>query len=165
MPTFDKRARYPGNQSRIAIPTLSGGVGRQAPTKRAINEAQNLDNILVTLERSAEKRAGTNFIQRYSDAAFTTLDAASPNSSQLDLHDKSATADYKFFWFQISEDQRYLIAINYKSEASAGSPTSDELAQYMQIFRVTKDGFLECGLSGHNTADFFKYFTYSSKTY
>ena len=160
MPTFDKRARYPGNQSRIAIPTLSGGVGRQAPTKRAINEAQNLDNILVTLERSAEKRAGTNFIQRYSDAAFTTLDTASPNSSQLDLHDKSATADYKFFWFQISEDQRYLIAINYKSEASAGSPTSDELAQYMQIFRVTKNGFLECGLSGHNTADFFNYFTY-----
>ena len=42
MPTLDPRSRYPSDRSRIAIPTLSGGVGRQASSKRAVNEAENL---------------------------------------------------------------------------------------------------------------------------
>lgn len=160
MPTYDKRARYPSNMSRVAIPTLSGGVGRQAPTKRGINEAENLDNMLVTLERSVEKRPGTNAIRRFTDKDFTTLEASSPTDSSLDLNDKTAAADYKFFWFQIAEEQRYLIAVNFKSAAVIGSPTNDEKDQYIQIFRTSKDGFLECGLANHNTVDLFNYFTY-----
>ena len=161
MPTYDKKARYPSNMSRVAIPTLSGGVGRQAPTKRGINEAENLDNMLVTLERSVEKRPGTNAIRRFSDKDFTVL-ATSPDDSSLNLHDKSSLADYKFFWFQVAEEQRYLIAVNFRSAATIGSPTDDEKAQYIQIFRTSKNGFLECGLANHDTVDLFNYFTYKN---
>ena len=41
MPPIDPRAKYPSGMQRIAIPSLSGGVGRQAPTKRAVNEAED----------------------------------------------------------------------------------------------------------------------------
>lgn len=150
MPTLDPRARYPSDKNKIAIPTLSGGVGRQAPSKRAVNEAENLDNVLVTLERSVEKRAGTNFIHRYTNPAFNTL-STTPNDSSLKLHDQSLTADYKFFWFQISEEQRYLVAINY---------ASTNTSQYMQIFRVTKTGFYECTIQDYNTQALLDYFTY-----
>jgi hypothetical protein len=155
MPTFDKRARYPGDQTRIAIPTLSGGVGRQAPTKRSLNEAQNLDNVLVTLERSVEKRPPTNFIQRFSNANLTTLDT-SLTDSRLSLANSTVTADYGFFWFQISEEQRYLIAIDYSSTSS-----SDD---YIQIFKVTKDGFYECTIDGTDETDNHAYFTYGNSS-
>lgn len=150
MPTLDPRVRYPSENNRIAIPTLSGGVGRQAPSKRAVNEAENLDNILVTLERSAEKRAGSNFIHRYTGPVFDTL-STTPNDSSLKLHDLSLTADYKFFWFQISEEQRYLVAINFASTSTS---------EYIQIFRATKTGFYECTIEDHNTQALLDYFTY-----
>ena len=43
---------------KIPINTLSGGVGRQAPTKRLPSEAEELDNIFCTTERSIDKRNG-----------------------------------------------------------------------------------------------------------
>ena len=150
MPTYDPRARYPRERTRVMVPTLSGGVGRQAPTKRALNEAENLDNVLVTLERSVEKRAGTNSIKRYTTPAFTAFDSSHPDSS-LGLFDQSSSADYGFFWFQVSEEQRYLIALNF---------ASTNVNQYMQIFRVTKDGFYECTITGQNTTAMLEYFTY-----
>ncbi len=59
MPPYDRRARQRGFNTRIAIPTLSGGVGRQAPSKRLLSEAQEITNALPTLEKSIEKRAGS----------------------------------------------------------------------------------------------------------
>ena len=60
MPPYDRRTRNRnGFNTRIAIPTLSGGVGRQAPSKRLISESQVVENALPTLEKSIEKRAGT----------------------------------------------------------------------------------------------------------
>ena len=153
MPTFDKRARYPGGQTRVAIPTLSGGVGRQAPTKRAVNEAENLDNVLVTLERSVEKRPPTNFIKRYSNSNLSILDPLVTDSS-LNLNDQTINADYGFFWFQIAETQRYLVAINYQG-------SSDD---YMQVFKVTKDGFYECTIESGVLAQHYDYFTYGNGT-
>lgn len=153
MPTFDKGARYPGGQTRIAIPTLSGGVGRQAPTKRSVNEAENLDNALVTLERSVEKRPPTNVIKRYNDSAFSTLDPLVLTSS-LNLADTTANSDYKFFWFQISEEQRYLIALNYQGTST----------DYMQIFRVTTDGFYECTIKAGDLIANYNYFVEGNAT-
>ena len=43
---------------RIPVNTLSGGVGRQAPSKRLPTEAEVLDNVFVTMEKSIEKRSG-----------------------------------------------------------------------------------------------------------
>jgi hypothetical protein len=98
---------HPQGMQRIAIPTLSGGVGRQAPTKRAVNEAENIDNALATLERSVEKRSPTTFIRRYTDESWTTIDDAGGNTfATLNLPNQSTSADYFFAWFQISDEQR-----------------------------------------------------------
>ena len=40
----------------ITITTLTGGVGRQDPIKRLTTEVEEMDNCLLTLEKSAEKR-------------------------------------------------------------------------------------------------------------
>ena len=59
MPPYDRRARQKGFNTRIPINTLSGGVGRQAPSKRLISESQVVENALPTLEKSIEKRPGS----------------------------------------------------------------------------------------------------------
>ena len=59
MPPYDRRAKQKGFNTRIPINTLSGGVGRQAPSKRLISESQVVENALPTLEKSIEKRAGS----------------------------------------------------------------------------------------------------------
>mgnify|MGYP003131236794 CR=1 FL=1 len=48
--------------TRIPIYTLSGGVARQAPSKRTPSESEELDNVLCTLERSIEKRPGSEVV-------------------------------------------------------------------------------------------------------
>ena len=59
MPPYDRRAKQKGFNTRIPINTLSGGVGRQAPSKRLISESQVVENALPTLEKSIEKRPGS----------------------------------------------------------------------------------------------------------
>ena len=151
MPPMDPRARYPANSNRISIPSLSGGVGRQAPTKRAVNEAENLDNVLCTLERSAEKRPGTEFIRRYTDRNFDTLETT-PLTSSLDLPDTSEGADYRFIWFQVSDDQRYLVVVNYLATAST---------EVMRCYRFKNFGFFECPILDVGQS-FFEYLTYGN---
>ena len=151
MPPMDPRARYPANSTRISIPTLSGGVGRQAPTKRAVNEAENLDNVLCTLERSAEKRPGTQFIRRYTDRNFDELDTNILTSS-LNLPNDTDGADYRFLWFQVSDDQRYLVVVNYLA------PTASDV---MQVFRFKNYGFFECPVDPVSN-EFYQYLTYGA---
>ena len=135
MPTYDPRARYPAGNVRLSIPSLSGGVGRQAPTKRAVNEAENIDNALVTLERSVEKRAPMEFIRRYTGADFNTLDA--DPLSQLDIGTTDGNADIFFHWFSVSDSQRYLCVIDY---------SSTNAATYFNIYRTTAQGFYKCDI-------------------
>ena len=151
MPPLDPRARYPANSTRIAIPTLSGGVGRQAPTKRARNEAENLDNVLPTLERSAEKRPGTQFIRRYTDRTFNTLDT-SVNTSSLELPVDDGSADYFFIWFQVSDDQRYLVVVDYQAA---------DAASLLNVYRIKDFGFFECPVDPVS-AEFYEYLTYGN---
>ena len=155
MPPLDPRARYPQGMQRIAIPTLSGGVGRQAPTKRAVNEAENIDNALATLERSVEKRSPTTFIRRYTDESWTTIDDAGGNTfATLNLPNQSTSADYFFAWFQISDEQRYLVAIDYQAPVKA---------DLMRVYRTSVDGFYEAIIDGSSvTDDMFDYFTYGN---
>lgn len=146
MPTKDPRARYPKGNVRLSIPSLSGGVGRQAPTKRAVNEAENLDNALVTLERSVEKRAPMEFVRRYTTPAFDTLD--SDPLAQLDLGSTSANADLFFYWFSVSDDQRYLVSVDY---------ASTDASTYFNIYRTTSTGFYKCDV---DASDMHEYLTY-----
>ena len=73
MPPYDRRARQRGFNTRIPIYTLSGGVGRQAPSKRLPSEAQELDNAIPTLERSIEKRSGSDQLSCYVDISADVL--------------------------------------------------------------------------------------------
>tara|TARA_R100001463_G_scaffold27709_9_gene64125 strand:- start:9850 stop:15315 length:5466 start_codon:yes stop_codon:yes gene_type:complete len=73
MPPYDRRARQRGFNTRIPIYTLSGGVGRQAPSKRTPSESQIIDNATPTLEKSIEKRPGSTQLSCYTDIASDSL--------------------------------------------------------------------------------------------
>lgn len=81
----------------IPILTLSGGVSRQPASKRTPFQAENLDNCLVSLERSVEKRPG-----------FSILGGL----GTYDLSFLPATVDPHFTWYQLDRDNRYLIIID-----------------------------------------------------
>lgn len=49
-------AKSSNRTARIPIHSLSGGVARQAPSKRLPSEVEEADNVVLSLERSAEKR-------------------------------------------------------------------------------------------------------------
>lgn len=108
---------------RIAIPSLAGGVGRQASNKRLPTEAENLDNCLVTLEKSVEKRPPLEFIPGsslfYGEESLPTDDEPAPGSLIFnELSDgsryKPTTEDDIFFkWLSIDSDNKFLIGINF----------------------------------------------------
>lgn len=70
----------------IKVPSLAGGVSRTSPTKRRPDQVEEADNVFLTLERSAEKRQGTDFI----DAGGTG------GSIQVENPDNKATCFYEF---------------------------------------------------------------------
>jgi len=57
-----RRQGSPSASTKLPIFTLSGGVSRQAQSKRLPTEAQNMDNALISLERSFEKRPGFEIV-------------------------------------------------------------------------------------------------------
>lgn len=81
----------------LRILTLSGGVSRQPAAKRSPYQAENLDNCLVSLERSVEKRPG-----------FSVL----PGVGSYDLSFLPASVDPHFTWFQLDRANRYLVIID-----------------------------------------------------
>lgn len=208
-----RRQGSPSASTKLPIFTLSGGVSRQAQSKRLPTEAQNMDNALISLERSFEKRPGfeivtqngftgdisyTNTIsatiQRSGTTCTITRDSSVPHalktgdkvtitfdgpstlggpttyivqsvtsiyaftvtttsgdtgatctylitdnvqfSQRLDLfpleHALGTTKDYWFYWFNINENNRFLLAIDYKATVS-----TDVL---VYVFRIRPDG-------------------------
>lgn len=105
--------------TRLSIPTLSGGVGRQAPSKRTPFEAENIDNCLVTIEKSIEKRPG-----------FQLLKTNQGNPSLQEVVG-SQVNNYFFYWLNIDELNRFVIIIDY----SARGPT-DKL---FYVYRVLEE--------------------------
>ena len=59
---MNNRRRGKTLTTNIPIYSLSGGVGRQAPSKRLPSESQELINALCSVERSIEKRPGTDLM-------------------------------------------------------------------------------------------------------
>jgi len=206
-----RRQGSPSASTKLPIFTLSGGVSRQAQSKRLPTEAQNMDNALISLERSFEKRPGFEIVTQNGftgDILFTntisatytrsgyvvtittttphylktgdiiTIDFDATNgitdgdyaitylsettfkvtvlsignisstactyviknniqfSQRLDLfpleHPIGTTKDYWFYWFNINENNRFLLAIDYKATAS-----TDVL---ISVFRIRPDG-------------------------
>jgi hypothetical protein len=131
-------SRGPSVSTKIPIYTLSGGVSRQAQSKRLSSEAENMDNALVSLERSFEKRPGFETVIQYSASNIWNNNAASsvPNANRIDLfplsHAVGVTKDYWFYWFSINEDNRFLVVIDYKATGA-----NDVL---VYVFRIRPDG-------------------------
>lgn len=164
-------SRGPSVTTNIPIYTLSGGVSRQAQSKRLPNEAENMDNALVSLERSFEKRPGFETVIQYSASNIWNNNAASsvPNANRIDLfplsHAVGTAKDYWFYWFNINEDNRFLVVIDYKAT------TSTDVLVY--AFRLRPDGTWsdETQYSAANqqnstiiNADTRSYITYGSST-
>ena len=103
----------------IPVNTLSGGVGRQAQSKRLPTEAEEMTNVFCTLERSVERRSGTEFV----------LDTG---GSPVQLGDLGPNTWYH--WFAISNDDRFLITMD-----------RDKLAteEWLKIFKLNTNGALE----------------------
>lgn len=102
----------------LRILTLSGGVSRQPATKRSPYQAENLDNCLVSLERSVEKRPG-----------FSLL----PGVGTYDLSFLPASVDPHFTWFQLDRANRYLIIVDKNASRS-----TDKL---MYAIKVNEDSW------------------------
>lgn len=120
------RRRGKALTTNIPIYTLSGGVGRQAPSKRLPSESQELLNALVSVERSIEKRPGTDLMGIRADVV------GSYSGESLGL---AAGGVFEFFWHSLSDDARYLIVVDRSASDSA-----DKIF-YVYFYNQTDDYF------------------------
>jgi len=128
--------RGPSVSTKIPILTLSGGVSRQPQSKRLPSEAQNMDNALVTLERSFEKRPGFEIVPQNGFTGNISDWNSIPNTQRLDLfglsHSSATTKDYWFYWFNLNDENRFLVVIDYKATGA-----TDVI---LRIFKLNTDG-------------------------
>ena len=120
------------------IPVFAlNSVGRQSPNRRQPNEAQNIDNALVSLERNFEKRPGFEIVPQKTVTTASSWDI-SLDSMRLDLYalaDVDPSHDLWFYWYSINEDNTFLVVIDFDATADG-----DKL---FYIFRVYPTGTWE----------------------
>jgi hypothetical protein len=122
--------------TKIPVYTLNS-VGRQSPNRRQPNEAQNIDNALVSLERNFEKRPGFEIVPQKTVTTASSWDIGS-NSIRLDLYSLAAVPpdhDLWYYWYSINEDNTFLVVVDFDATAD-----SDKL---FYIFRVYPTGSWE----------------------
>lgn len=115
----------------------TNSVGRQSPNRRQPNEAENIDNALVSLERNFEKRPGFEIVPQKTAAEATAWDTSS-TSVRLDLYSLAnvpSTHDLWYYWYSINEDNTFLVVIDFSA-----TTTADNL---FYIFRVYPTGTWE----------------------
>ena len=100
---------------KIPINTLSGGVGRQAPTKRLPSEVENMDNIFCTTERSIDKRNG-----------FSPLEGFG-----LDM-DIDSDMEIWWYWFLVGKKQQYIVGLDFDATSST--------QQLLYVYKLEDDG-------------------------
>ena len=128
---------------KIAIPTLSGGVGRQASNKRLPTEAQDLDNVLVTTERSIEKRPPLEWIAG-GDIIYSDNSTFAPGSLLFNILDDGSryvpnqNDDIFFKWISIDQDNRFLIAINFSLALGEDGFTDDIKKKFITVWKLNK---------------------------
>jgi hypothetical protein len=111
-------------QIRIPINTLAGGIGRQPITKRLPSEAEELDNVFLTIEKSIEKRNGFDYFSGkegiYSEDVDLAPESIVFNTLDLTIGGGTGTSEYipededEFFfeWLELDNDNVFLMAIN-----------------------------------------------------
>lgn len=118
MAKIRRSVRGPTVSTRLPIPNILS-VGRQPANKRQSFEAEVLDNAIVSLERNFEKRSGFDVVPPSNIAGLTVVDFTT-NNPKIDLYNLSKyqidpTSDLWFYWYNINEDQRYLVVINFSA--------------------------------------------------
>ena len=112
----------------------TNSVGRQSPNRRQPNEAENIDNALVSLERNFEKRPGFEIVPQKSAVEATSWDTSS-NDIRLDLYSLAAVPanhDLWYYWYSINEENTFLVVVDFSA-----TTTADNL---FYIFRVYPTG-------------------------
>ena len=112
----------------------TNSVGRQSPNRRQPNEAENIDNALVSLERNFEKRPGFEIVPQKSAAEATSWDTSS-NAIRLDLYSLAAvpsTHDLWYYWYSINEENTFLVVVDFSATTTAHN--------LFYIFRVYPTG-------------------------
>ena len=91
---------------RVPIMNLFSGVARQPSSKRLTSELQNIENAILTLERSAEKRPPMEFIHGGDAGGFL--------SNSLFIGDAASADpdDIAYFFFDKTLTERYIIIVN-----------------------------------------------------
>jgi hypothetical protein len=116
--------------TRLPVFSLSGGVGRQAPNKRLPSEAENLDNVLLSLEKSFEKRGGFKLMK---PAGYDgkTVYSFTDDTSRIDISRfNNIPSDHKvwFYWFVINSDNTFLLGVDYTA-----SGISDNILYVLKV--------------------------------
>lgn len=107
--------------TRLPVYTLNS-VSTQAANKRLPNEAERMDNALVSLERAFEKRPGFEVIPQYTIESLTQWDFTN-NNTKFDLYALTAldpsTNDLWYYWHNISELARFLVVVNFSASSTS----------------------------------------------
>lgn len=152
---------------RLPINTLSGGVGRQIPTKRLTSESENLDNCLVTLEKSVEKRPPLSKIAYSKDGITSTssyleIPYVTPPTTWAGGAGVGGTGtpnfntdNLYFHYLDIDGYNRYCIIINraaYTFDPTwvkeftttiSGQSLTINLANFISVFRIEPTEWIE----------------------
>tara|TARA_R100000742_G_C4279426_1_gene103987 strand:- start:2985 stop:5702 length:2718 start_codon:yes stop_codon:yes gene_type:complete len=132
-----KRRRTTFFPTKIPINTLSGGVGRQAPNKRLPNEAENLDNVFCTTERSIDRRNGFSLLE---------------GGGKLDIDNVNDTSMW-WYWYNAGANRRYLFGV----DTNATTP-----ADLLHVFKIDGDAVTSQIVDNNIDQDIFKYLTHGS---
>jgi hypothetical protein len=161
--------------ARLPINTLSGGVGRQAPTKRLTSEAENIDNCLVTLEKSVEKRPP--LVQVSTNTGSSYLDVA---NVEVPVGLNFNTDNLYFHFLDIDGYNRYCIIINRAGytfdpvvqQSFTYNGQTINLSNFITVYRIeptqwVKETVDDSAGYQNNTSGFnrgiFEYLTYANK--
>ena len=156
--------------TRLPINTLSGGVGRQAPSKRLTSEAENIDNCLVTLEKSVEKRPPLSMVASASSTCYLGLPYVVPALNNLN------TDNLYFHFLDIDGYNRYCIIINRagytfdptEKKSFTWNNVTINLSNFIKVFRIEPTQWVEetvdtnPSTSGFNRS-IFDYLTFGNK--
>lgn len=172
--------------ARVAISSLSGGVGRQAPSKRLNTEAENIDNCLVTLEKSIEKRPPLTAIKTATDPVYLDVPNTLPRITFLNsgANTNFSTDNLYFHFLDIDGYNRYCIIINRAGYSidplsgnsftwtSGGQTIEINLTDFITVYRIEPTEWVkelvdnDAGIP--NTSGFsrgiFEYLTFGNKS-
>jgi len=148
-------------QIRIPIHTLAGGVGRQPITKRLPTEAEELDNVFLTIEKSIEKRNGFEYFSGkegiYDEDSnlapeaivFSTLDLTIGGSTGTEVYIPEDEDEFFFEWLELDKDNIFLLGVNLS--LSPEQPDLDVVTQ-QHVAGSTQDYVWSNGPKSYDTS-------------